>query len=374
MLFFRQNYTALNRPRKEKVMPIAVNELRLSLVWNKVFAKDVNLPSLADPATYRDAFQSAAKQSGGWLLPWIPGNPQHFWQYYLKPVAPSNFETVSPDDARSYLVPLRVAPFCEVKAQDGTAATFEGFCFPHSVSVVATIRLRPDGPLPLGDMVTATVTARNADFNITWKDSKVQATHGSLQSLADKTISFLHTLVGIDNSALGVPLPPPISIATIIDAEGEDDDKLLDQSLKGLCLLRPGWKTAQLEFESTGAAEVPNNKLGAIAKGRSVWLPDRFSATEVKGRKTALGCYHRNLTIASLQTAGLAALVGRADDILADPKSHLLSISPREVSQAVNIMGTLERGEYCTYRSWSMKHQTSFYKDRIKRVSDKLCR
>lgn len=353
-------------------MPITVNELRLSLVWNKVFAKDANLPSLADPNVYRTAFETAAQSPSTWLLPWIPGNPQHFWQYYLKPVAPSNFETVSPADARSYFVPLRVAPFCQAAAKDKTAATFEGFCFPHSVGVVVTLRLRPPAPMTLSDMVTATIAARGADFNIAWKDPKAPATHGSLQSLADKAVSYLHSLVGIESTAIGVPLPPPISIATIIDAQGEDDDNLLDQSLKALCWLRPGWKTATLAFESTGPVEVPNNKLGAIAKGRSVWVPDRFSATEIKGRKTALGCYHRNLTIASLQTAALAALVGRADDILADPKGHLLTISPKEVSQAINIMGTLERGEYSTYRSWSMKHQASFYKDRIKRVSDKL--
>ena len=106
-------------------MPILVRELRLSLVWSKVFAGDANLPSLADPNAYQSAFEGA-RQSGTvphpWLIPWIGGYPQHFWQFYLKAAAPGNFQEVKASDARSFFVPLRIPPFCRVAARNGTTA------------------------------------------------------------------------------------------------------------------------------------------------------------------------------------------------------------------------------------------------------------
>jgi len=355
-------------------MPITVSELRLSMVWNKVFAKDSNLPSLSDPAVYRTAFREAA--AGGpdaaWLTPWIAEHPQHFWQYYLSPVTDTSFQKVEAADARSYFVPLRVAPFAHARARDGMEATLEGFCYPQSTAVVATVRLRPASPLTMPELVNAAVNARTADYNLSWVDPNRPATHGALQSLADKVLGYLHELVGIDATAVGLPLPPPITLATVIDAEGEDHDGVLEQSLMALCSLRAGWQKAKLAFESEGPAQSWGDRLGAIGKGRSIWLPNQFSAVQTKGRKTALGCYHRNVTLASMQTAALLSLVGRADEILMDPNGHLISISPGEVEQAIKILGLLERGEETTYRCWSMLHQTSFYTANIQRVSAKL--
>ncbi len=355
-------------------MPITVSELRLSMVWNKVFVRDSNLPSLSDPAVYRTAFRSAAAgaPNAAWLTPWIAEHPQHFWQYYLSPVTDTSFQTVKGEDARRYFVPLRVAPFARAKTPDGTEATLEGFCYAHSTAVVATVRLRPAAALTMPEIVNAAVKARTADYNLSWVDVSRPATHGALQSLADKVLAYLHELVGIDATAVGLPLPPPITIATVIDAQGDDDDGVLDQSLMALCSLRPGWQKAKLAFESEGTAQSWGDRLGAIGKGRSVWLPNHFSAVQTKGRKTALGCYHRNLTLASMQTAALVSLVGRADEVLMDPNGHLIKISPDEIIQAIGILGSLERGEEDTYRCWSMLHQTSFYAKYIQRVSEKL--
>jgi hypothetical protein len=355
-------------------MPITVSEFRLSMVWNKVFAKDTNLPSLADPAVYRTAFGDAAAggPNAAWLMPWIAGHPQHFWQYYLSPVTDTSFQLIKAADARSYFVPLRVAPFAHAKSRDGVEATLEGFCYPHSTAVVATVRLRPESPMTMPETVNAAVTARNADYNLSWADPKRTATHGALQSLADKAVGYLHELVRIDATALGVPLPPPITIATVIDAKGEDDDGVLEQSLLALCPLRPGWQKAKLEFESEGPPQSNGDRLGAIGKGRSIWLPNQFSDVLTKGRKTALGCYHRNVTLASMQTAALVSLVGRADEVLLDPNGRLISISPGEVEQAIRIVELLKSGDDTTYRCWSMLHQTSYYAPNIARVSAKL--
>jgi len=352
-------------------MPISVKELRLSLIWTKAFYQDSNLPILADPAQYVPAFDQARLSAAGpWLLPWIAGRPQHFWQYYLKPVAPDNFENVSSADARSCFVPLRVAPMAEVVARDGAEATFEGFCFPHSVAVTATIRLRPDPALALADVATLAIATRNADYQITWKD---KATHGTLQSLAEKVVNRVHALAKIAPAAVGTPLGYPITIATIIDADGEEksDPAILGETLKALLALRSDWRTLQIETPPTTAdSGVP--QLLANDRGRAIWNPGHFSAVEERGRRTANGCYHRNLTLATMQTAALTELIVRAEEVLADPRGQLLAISFRDVSKAIMLLNDLSEGQFTTYRSWSMKHQISFYTDRIKGVAAKL--
>ena len=112
----------------------------------------------------------------------------------------------------------------------------------------------------------------------------------------------------------------------------------------------------------------------AIGKGRAIWRPIHFSPQQATGRMVSLGCYHRNLALAAMQTAGLAALVGRADDIFADPKGRLISISPAEVAGAVKLLDKLGNAgsDYFTYRSWTAQYQVSFYKDRVQRVRQKL--
>src|SRR5690242_10786016 len=143
-------------------MSIFVNELRLSLIWNKASLRDTFLPCLSDADRYEAEFKAAAEGGGPWLLPWLPEQGQRFWLYYLVAAAPGDFRKVDPKAARQWLVPLRAPAFAKVKARSGVTAVFEAYCFPHSVGVVATIRLQPKCPLALGDMVDAAVAARLA--------------------------------------------------------------------------------------------------------------------------------------------------------------------------------------------------------------------
>ena len=132
-------------------MAIRVKEMRLSLIWKKVFFKDTNLPLLADQQRYHAAFEKASSlgEPDPWLLPWFGDHRQHFWEYYLQPVAPTNFRSISAAAARSYFVPLRIPPCVnKVIARDGTIATLEGYCFPHSAAVLGTVYVRPPQPLP----------------------------------------------------------------------------------------------------------------------------------------------------------------------------------------------------------------------------------
>ena len=354
-------------------MPISVKELRLSLVWTKAFYQDSNLPVLADPAQYIHAFdQARSSSSQPWQLPWISGRPQHFWQYYLKPVAPDNFEHVTNSNARSYFVPLRVPRMSDAVARDGAAATFEGYCFPHSTAVIATICLRPEPGLSLTDAGALALATRNADYQLTWKDN-APATHGTLQSLAQKIVDRVNALAQIAPAALGTPLGYPITITTIIDADGEEktDPAILGQTLKALLALRSDWRTLDIPIPAT-TADSDIAQLLPFERGRAIWNPTHFSAVEAKGRRTANGCYHRNLTLAAMQTAALLALLVRAEEVLADPNGQLFAVSFKDVSNAIKLLAELSAGDDTTYRSWSIRHQISFHTDRIKAVASKL--
>lgn len=393
-------------------MAVLVKELRLSLIWNKSFYKDTNLPRLADLERYKEAFEKARQSngvSGPWWLPWIGDHRQHFWQFYLQPVAPANFEAVSAPDARAYFVPLRLPPSAQAVARDGTVATLEGFCYPHSVGVLATIYVRPPEPLPLAQMVDATITARNADFQFVWKD-KTPATHGALQSLADKIVERVHALALDNPSAVGKPLPFPITIATVIDAEITADppaasvatstttpsgssqppeaanknlkpagatgaevtsEVMLGRALNALCALTQGWRSEKFEG-FPDSLDPQRDQVAGIARGRASWLRRHFSDVEVKGRKTALGCYHRNLALATLQTSALTALLTRANDVLDDPKGRLLLLQRDDVVRAIDLLHKLESGDFSTYRTWALQHQIGFYADRLTKLSQKL--
>lgn len=391
-------------------MAIQVKEVRLSLIWKKVFYQDTNLPLLADRERYRTAFEKARSTGaqGPWLLPWFGDRRQHFWEFYLQPVAPSNFRSISAADARNYFVPLRIPPCANAVARDGTVATLEGFCFPHSVAVLGTLHVRPPKPLPLPDMVDLAITARNADFQLTWKDGQ-PATHGALQSLADKIVERVHAIALADHSAIGKALPFPITVATVIDAEvtpeqvsatapvappaailpaspqppsatpaagttpaaANSDGAMLARALTALCKMDSGWRSAAGTKEELD----PENRDGhglMIERGRAFWLRRHFSDVETKGRKTAIGCYHRNISLATMQTSALAALVTRASEVLGDPKGKLLLLQRADVVQAIKLLNLLRDNTFSTYQSWVVQNQVEFYAERIKTLTEQL--
>lgn len=175
--------------------------------------------------------------------PWKTGEAQHFWQYYLQPVSPGSFEAVTPEMARKYFVPLRAPSCAQVATRSGVQGTLEGFCFPHGLGVLATLHLRPDEPLPLL-VVDYAFQACHADFGLTWKIGE-DATHGDLCSLADKIIERLLAKVLDGAVPRGKPLSSPLTIATIIDADGVRNSTAskvpsgLDLALTALCQLQP---------------------------------------------------------------------------------------------------------------------------------------
>ncbi len=347
-------------------MPILVNEIRLSLIWTKSFYKDFHLPAISSPDIYAAEFDQAGRR---WHLPWLPNRAQHFWQYFLNPASPGSFKDVSAENARSFFVPLRMPSPADVTSQDGTGITFEGFCYPYSTAAVATLRLRPLSAISLAEAATLAIQCRNAEYLLT-PTNQGPPSRGLLENLAEKIIGAVHAQAEIEPGALGLPLGEPITIATVVDAEGveKSDPTLLADMLRALLTLSPHWRTMNVQIPSSAAdSEIPQ-LLGA-GRGRALWNPKHFSSVGARERRTANGCYHRNLTLATMQTSALTALLQRAEEILADPKGQFLEVRRKDVAKAIKMLRSLSAGDSTTYRSWGMKYQINFAEDHIQAVA-----
>lgn len=358
-------------------MAIEVKELRLSLVWKKYFSEDLLMPFISDSSRYKQEFKSARSKSSIWSLPWREEGYQHFWQYYLNLAKIGDFSKFQAEQAWNFLVPLRAPTWAKITPVGDACVSMEGYCFPHSVGAIATIYIRPEPPLPLDQMVGRVIEMRNYQYNLLWRDDQSEA-HGSLDSLADRLIDRLHRLV-LNDTPRGRPLSGPISIATVIDAAGAQAEPSrgkkgvpVDRAMFGLCNLKPNWERGKITgmIDSINGPYQPDDdpsveRLFGLEHGRAIWLPDYFTDAldydierEHPPRARRLGCYHRNLTMATLQTQSLTGLATRAYDFLPDRRISARISKP--VKTAVKLLRDLYAGSLNTYRTWSLRYQISF--------------
>lgn len=373
-------------------MPIKVKELRLSLVWTKSFSKDSLMPYFSDSGRYKQEFNKTQLGKSDWSLPWLPGERQHFWQYYLRASEIGDLDKVDADRAWDLLMPLRASTWAQIDTKNNRHSndmriSLEGFCFPHSVGVIATFFILPTKIETLFDIVQYAIEARYDQYNITWRDNNSEPAHGSIDDLANGLIDRLHQKV-LGSTPHGRRLSSPVTIATVVDATGvwalksEKEAKNIDRALFGFCQLKPSWKRSSMKelVDDTGSP-ISNNldptedRLYAMEHGRAIWLPYHFSdapkhskENKYKPRTRALGCYHRNLTLATLQTKSLTALAVRAYEYLPNEKISFLISNP--VRKAIQALNNLYDGDMQTYRSWSLKHQISYTIDIIKKVGE----
>jgi hypothetical protein len=356
-------------------MGINVIETRLSLAWVKAFDKDTLLPYLASSRRYQDEFDKAKAGTGRWLLPWTVGERQHFWQYYLGTSGTGDLANVDARTAWACLMGLRTPNCANVAAPPGVRITLEGYGFPHSVGVLATAFIRPTTPVPLSEMVDLARRCRGTQYDISWTGGG-QPTHGSLDSLADALMDRLHQEL-LGQTPHGNPLSSPLTIATVVNATGPEalsdqgSSDELDQALARLCELGGGpGRPTHGSWLGDGSDPV-RDRLTSIDRGRAIWMPKHFSdQPSTTFRVRALGCYHRNLSVATLQARSLTALLRRAEDFL--PRE---AISPRLVQPAqaaIGLLRDLKAGNSNTYQSWSLHDQIGFYDDLIARVAQVL--
>jgi hypothetical protein len=271
---------------------------------------------------------------------------------------------IDADLAWDRLMPLRAKRAVRLQTPDDVRITLEGYAFPHSVGVLGMVFIEPPAPLPLSDMVDRAIQARLTQYSVTWEGPPPKQDHGSLDSLADKLIDLMHQEL-LGQTPHGKPLSEPITTATFIDAswsnETEQDGDDLDDALEALCNF-----TRQTTGNHRIHAGPTTYRVLPIERGRAVWDPTHFSPDPTRPRVRALGCYHRNLALASLQARSLTGLLRRAEDFLpAEPVSSLLI---RPARNAVKLLSAMLSGADTTYQTWALADQIRHYEDLMNKV------
>ncbi len=347
-------------------MAIMVRRLRVSLLWARSYA-DPAASALGSWPRLQTALGAARAGGGLWALPWVGGAPQHFWERYLEVRSLDAAEQVDSKCAWRHLMPLRVAALARVeRGQDGVRVAAEGLAYPHGAAAIVTLYL--PGPLPLADAVDAARRARQTRRTVCWLRDSTRLTCTALELGA----RLLDRVAAVARGAfLGGPPRPPFSVATVVDVEQAPIDKAVPsghavhRALHGLCTWRRFWSKeapaplgpdTKLE-PMRGESSTPADLLYAQRSARAVWFPGCASEhRDVDRRLHTLGCYHRNLALASLQTASLLSLAHWAYAFVHAGNATIPQASQGMVCLAARILGRLYGGRGC-YATRSVRQQ-----------------
>lgn len=334
-----------------------VQTLKITALWFEPLP--LRLDGKGRPAAHQEALARAFREDGEFTPPWRSDSVSSFWRYYLEQNPPSS---VTPWEAWDRLVPLRRGE--EIRGRnggpvvDGTAFAgdlqIESFHYPHGVGLAVSVRIEEDREL--ADMVDrAREVMKEAIFRVSWNPRPV-----SLPAIASH---FLDKLAGRERETSVPDRTDSFTVATIFrgDSGALSDGKPADElrlALQGLCTFRRGWRDenlpgrkCQLRLRTEAG---PENLLFGLGRGRAVWFPGAFTSNDSKNR--TLGCYHRNLVLASLQTESLIQAAQLAAHMLQTAPPPL-SVRLEEVSRrAVQWLGALHSGDD-TYASWSVVAQ-----------------
>lgn len=312
---------------------------------------------LADPLAFKARYPRIAARELRWEPPWPPDSRNSFWELYLGNTV---LDAVAGDKAWKAMVPLHLPE----AAQVGTLAApvrrlaIEGFGYPHAIGVSATVFL--EGDWSLDEAVEAAFAARKARYELT---SPVASPRATLEDIARQALN------GLREDMRGTPAPPlsvlgaPFSVATAVNGSVAAPPAAppphgdVHRALEGLCRWHPLWRQNRLhpmdgetclKFKDKLFSR-PDHVLYGLERGRSVWFPGYFGGAP---RRT-LGCYHRNLVMASLQTEALLALVRLAMGFI-DRRQVMIPSLELLARNAAGALGRLYGGSKETYRSRSL--------------------
>jgi hypothetical protein len=353
---------------------IKINDLRLSWIWMEAFpdllADPPKLQSrwgdLQSEVEYEGLFTAARQNQNALTLPWPAGEDDHkhlFWSRYL---GEEPRETTAARAFRA-LVPLREAKLGKITGPlSGSRIWATAYHYPHALGIVLNAELKMD--LDLDSMVEeALELARNTKLEIQWRNAAPEQM--KLLDLGETVLSNLRSETFGAQAGAGMRSAKPFTVATFVrgDVGGGVAPKVKDASavhraLEALCSWNPYWTTAtlhpladrRLPTKSAPASHV----LYGLTSGRAVWFPEGFpvpepSAARVSAKKkVSLGCYHHNLTFASLQTESLARLIVLAQGTYMRGETPSPSMQ-RLVRRAAGILGQTYGGDTAVYSSFS---------------------
>lgn len=345
-------------------MPIYVSELRKSWIWFDSYAGPLSdhKPSadLASRLSWEDEYgtlfegardnqraDSMPTARNPLTLPWPPqsGSFNYFWLHYLEKKDP---ELLTPRSAWKQLLPLRL----RIQVDPANGSTIPGFwvetrkmpCrlrleayfLPHGVGLVATAYVSPTSSATRAKTSSRRTAARmtlpkavdrihacydTAGLRLVDANRGKQGPTLKLPFLAPRLLNRLRSWAGVADAP--ELRSGPFSVATIVKGkaglkdQAVQQDSPLHRALHGLCGGGAAWAQSQAPPLAESKLETRQGPdfhvLLREEHARAVWFPSAFDES---AGNSSLSCYHRNLTMLSLQIEALLGLITLAHNDL----------------------------------------------------------
>lgn len=344
-----------------------IEHLKVSMIWFEPLPRllrerEASSPnrSVSRASDFEREVGNARRGQGMFTFPWRDDTLSYFWRYYLECNPPTRVDAW---DAWDHLVPLRrgaeildLGSGAQLSVGDDSRFQIESFHYPHGIGAVVTVTM--EASLELGEAVDRVRETTKGDVLRVSGPERSDTT--SVPRLAGEVLDRLR------RDALGPAAAKeeslrtdPFSIVTVLLGTvpdpwpGLDPPDDLRRALQGLCTRERNWRKDNLLRLSRcslrrRSRSAQGDLLFAVNRGRAIWFPSRFTTFSAKDR--ALGCYHRNLTLASLQTESLLQLVALTSVAIEAPP---LPVLWEEVARrGALLLGRLYSGQG-SYRSWS---------------------
>ena len=298
-------------------------------------------------------------------LPWPKPRGHHFWKYYF---AGQHAGQISGTDAWNSRVPLRTktATVYTVAATDPPEPItpkiiFEVFCTPQGVAVVVTVYYRGE-PKSLEEI---TALAHAVRYRYRFRTGQHAGGGMSLESAATDALADARKRA-FGNASAFAGNNQPFTIATFVQGHTDEPDVAdgtpAHRALEALTGWNQGWPTMPLDTAAVATAKLAvhsrtaSDLVYARERGRAIWLPREFERPSPVC-PPRLSCYHRNLTLASLQTMSLGECVGW----VARRRQSGQKIQPlllQRARKSARILDLLASGDATTtYRTMSVNRQ-----------------
>jgi hypothetical protein len=307
-------------------------------------------PALSRQQEFAAAFAGAG-QSAAWQRPWIGDDS---YNYYWARNLGQNYRAVPADRAWKRQVPLRdAAPPHLTTSLPGVSLSSDRFLFPCGTGVV--VQAEVSGPLDAAGLLGLAEGLADENVVIAPGSSQPRALASVLGGLLDNIEQ--QTLGAIDPGVIGEFRPN--TIATVTASSGWTGAPISQGSpvhrlLEGLCLMSTaplsGAVTDLAAAMVTGAHSHPDTVRFSVGGGRAVWLPEFTTPHDSK----RLLCYHRNLSMATLQTSVLLDAVRLAN---AQPRESFSEDVKAMLRPVVTALGLLYGKVADMYASAMIRNQ-----------------
>jgi hypothetical protein len=354
-------------------MSAVVSDFRVSFVTTDVFLDllEGSVPTapanvLANSASYRELFEElrlggrhelGAGAELALEAPWPKPFGQQFWKRYLEDHWPGD---VSGTSAWRHLVPFRSPVPASARVADlGGPVMKELFLYPYGIAFVFSARCAEE--MSLSEAVERAFRVRyDSVIDVSWDGEPTRAMTYEQFALA--------ALRRAKRLALGaepqeVDAPKPFSVFTVVKGRDADSQAApppggeLHRVLQALTGWSRTWQGDRLtDLDASSMIGIKKRSpLGhtvhAARRARAVWFPESFQAA---GHSHALACYHRNLTLLTMQVESLSRLLVETAVKL---EAGDLAPAHRTVAQlAAGVIGRLYGYSDRTYQSLSPRH------------------